>query len=115
MRIWDLPPRILCRQHLLGEHRELHAIWVVITRRKKGYAHHPETMRWRGKLRALYRRHDALVTEMARRSYQHHSNLNSRFACGAAKQTEFINPIREQLEILRTKQCDCKVCPRRKS
>jgi hypothetical protein len=24
MRIWDLPPERLCRQHLLGEHREGH-------------------------------------------------------------------------------------------
>lgn len=22
MRIWDVDPRLLCRQHLLGEHRE---------------------------------------------------------------------------------------------
>ena len=73
MRIWDISPKRLCRNHLLGEHRELHAIWSVLVNGKKGYAHHPETLRWRGKLRALYGRHDALVQEMAVRGYQHRS------------------------------------------
>ena len=109
MRIWDLPPRVLCRQHLLGEHRELHAIWVVITKNRNGYAHHPETKRWRGKLHALYRRHDALVAEMAKRGYRHHSNLDARLARGAANQTVFVNSIREQQKILRAKKCQCKV------
>jgi hypothetical protein len=31
----------LCRNHLLGEHQELHAIWSVLVNGKKGYAHHP--------------------------------------------------------------------------
>ena len=30
MRIWDISPNKLCDKHLLGEHRELHAIWVII-------------------------------------------------------------------------------------
>jgi hypothetical protein len=47
MRIWDIPPRALCRQHLLGEHRELHAVWAVLTQGKSGYSRHPETLRWK--------------------------------------------------------------------
>lgn len=43
MRIWDVSPSKLCKNHLLGEHRELHAMWVVITENKKGYSKHPET------------------------------------------------------------------------
>lgn len=109
MRIWDLPPSDLCRQHLLGEHRELHAIWVVISKERAGYAHHPETNRWRGRLRALYRRHTALVTEMRQRGYRHQSGLDIRLARGAALQTEFVTPIREQRKILRAKKCPCKV------
>src|SRR6185312_17174317 len=61
MRVWDLPPRILCRQHLLGEHLELHAIWAVLTKGRKGYSRHPETLRWKGKLKALYKRHELQV------------------------------------------------------
>ena len=48
MRIWDVSPKKLCRHHLLGEHRELHAIWSVLVNGKMGYARHPETLRWRG-------------------------------------------------------------------
>ncbi|HEX9909194.1 MAG TPA: pyrimidine dimer DNA glycosylase/endonuclease V [Thermoplasmata archaeon] len=58
MRIWDLPVESLCRNHLLAEHRELHAIWSVIVNQKLGYSRHPEIMRWRGRLVALWRRHE---------------------------------------------------------
>jgi hypothetical protein len=107
VRIWDLPPRILCRQHLLGEHRELHAIWTVLTRNRAGYSHHPETLRWKGRLRALYRRHEALAEEMGRRGYDHRSPLDPRRARGAALQTVFVDPPARQRRILRKKGCDC--------
>ena len=58
---------MLCRGHLLGEHRELHAVWAVLTKDKRGYSRHPETLRWRGRLRALFLRHASLVEEMALR------------------------------------------------
>ena len=45
MRIWDIPPEKLCRNHLLGEHNEQHAIWSILTHNKKGFSHHPETIR----------------------------------------------------------------------
>jgi hypothetical protein len=61
MRIWDLEPRFLCDRHLLGEHRELHAIWTILTLGRRGYANHPETRRWRGRLAALYARHESQV------------------------------------------------------
>ena len=109
MRIWDLSPVMLCRQHLLGEHRELHALWTVLTENKKGYSQHPETKRWVGKLKALYTRHQALVKEIEARGYQHHSDLNKQLATGSANQTEFVNSIEEQKEILRNKKCECKV------
>ena len=64
MRIWDISPSKLCKNHLLGEHRELHAMWAVITEHKKGYSLHPETLRWNGKLKAMYQRHEKLVDEM---------------------------------------------------
>ena len=74
MRIWDIQPQKLCHSHLLGEHRELHAIWCIITNDKKGYSMHPETIRWKGKLRALYIRHQKLVKEMRKRGYEHKSS-----------------------------------------
>lgn len=107
MRIWDIPPSSLCRQHLLGEHRELHAIWSVITKNKKGYSKHPETMRWVGKLKALYIRHQALVQEIKKRGYFHKSDLLVRLATGSREQDVFINTISEQIEILKKKKCFC--------
>ncbi len=109
MRIWDLPPAVLCRQHLLGEHRELHGLWRILTLDKQGYARHPETRRWVGKLRALYDRHDAQVTEMERRGYRHGSPLDPLLATGGAVQDEFVDSPGRQRELLRAKGCDCAV------
>ncbi len=61
MRVWDVNPGYLNRQSLLAEHREIHAVFVVITAGKKGYSRHPETLRWYDKLAALKQRHDLLV------------------------------------------------------
>ena len=109
MRIWDIDPSILCRNHLLGEHRELHALWTVITEGKSGYSKHPETLRWYGKLSALYRRHDALIVEMTKRNYQHHSPLDKTLATGNSIQREYLNSPQEQILILKEKGCECKV------
>ena len=73
MRVWDVDPGYLNRQSLLGEHREIHAILSIVTNNKKGYARHPETLRWKDRLGALKHRHDLVVSEMQLRSYQHHS------------------------------------------
>ena len=109
MRIWDLPPSKLCKNHLLGEHRELHAIWTVITTKKTGYSMHPETIRWKGRLAALYIRHESLVSEMQKRGYSHHTPLEKKFAKGKAIQTKFVNTKNEQIDILRKKNCQCKI------
>ena len=100
MRIWDLEPKILCQKHLLGEHRELHAIWSVLTNNKKGYSRHPETLRWKGKLNALFCRHQGLVKEMEKRSYHHQSPLDRSLARGKKTQTDFVNSPKEQKIIL---------------
>jgi hypothetical protein len=107
MRIWDIQPKKLCRKHLLGEHSELHAIWAILTQGRKGYSKHPETMRWKGKLKALYNRHQALVDEMTLRGYKHYSPLSPKLATGAARQDVFVDSYDEQCSILRDKGCGC--------
>jgi hypothetical protein len=109
MRIWDVHPKYLCHKHLLGEHRELHGLWNIVTKHKGqgGYSRHPETLRWVGKQKALYLRHEALVTEFTRRGYQHHTPLEKRLATGPGIQKEYINSIQEQKTILKEKPCDC--------
>jgi len=109
MRIWDVSPTILCRQHLLGEHRELHALWTILTEHKKGYSQHPETKRWVGKLPALYKRHQELVDEMETRGYSHLTPLNKTLAVGNQTQEEFVHTIEKQLQLLRDKGCECKI------
>jgi hypothetical protein len=109
MRIWDIHPKYLCRKHLLGEHRELHGLWNILTKHKGkcGYSRHPETIRWVGKRKALYIRHEALVKEFSRRGYLHHTPLDKRLATGSGNQNVFINTVKEQKVILKQKPCDC--------
>jgi hypothetical protein len=107
MRIWDIDPQHLCRQHLLGEHRELHGLWNILVEGKVGYSRHPETLRWVGRLRALYARHEALVAEMERRGYVHRSPLAANAATGRAVQDSFIDSPERQRELLRLKNCSC--------
>jgi hypothetical protein len=109
MRIWDIKPEVLCRQHLLGEHRELHAIWSIISNNKKGYSKHPEILRWKGKLKALYLRHEEIVLEMKKRGYNHNSPLDEKLALGLGKQNVYIDSINDQLKILKYKKCKCKI------
>jgi hypothetical protein len=108
MRIWDIAPKKLCRNHLLGEHRELHAIWAILTKNKKGYSRHPETLRWKGKLGALYIRHENLMEEMGKRGYVHKTPLSKKLAIGKRRQDKYVNSLVEQIKILKNKKCDCK-------
>jgi Pyrimidine dimer DNA glycosylase len=107
MRIWDIPPETLCDRHLLGEHAEEHAIWSVLTGGKKGYSRHPETLRWKGKLKALYARHEAVVREMSARGFSHRSPLEKTLAVGEAVQNTFVDKPAQQIQILKDKGCEC--------
>jgi hypothetical protein len=109
MRVWDIPPKQLCRNHLLGEHREIHAIWSILVHHKKGYANHPETRRWKGKQKALYLRHERIVREMLTRKYRHLSPLEKQYATGEKRQDILLDSYSEQIRLLRQKKCGCKV------
>jgi predicted patatin/cPLA2 family phospholipase len=93
----------------LAEHRELHAIWKILTENKKGYSKHPETLRWKGKLKALYLRHEKLVKELKRRGYNHRSPLKKEMAKGKSRQDVFVDIPKKQIDILRNKKCKCRV------
>ena len=98
MRVWDIHPGYLNRESLLGEHREVHALFSIIGSDRKGYARHPETMRWRGSMGALVLRHDLIVQEMLLRGYRHLSPgpVEERSPWPGA----YINPPHEQFVIL---------------
>lgn len=109
MRVWDISPKKLCNKHLFGEHRELHAIWSILVNDKKGYRQHPETKRWVGKTKALFKRHEKLVKEIKRRGYRHDSPLDKELAIGKSRQRAYVNTRREQKIILKHKDCDCPI------
>ena len=72
MRMWMVPPHLMCRQHLLGEHLEIHMFvgHIKLGRKVSGYVEAGllETA-------SLHSRHEALVVEMKRRGYKHASPL----------------------------------------
>lgn len=119
MRIWDISVYRLCRQHLLAEHRELHAVWAVLTKGKKGYSRHPETIRWRGRLHALRRRHEQQVVAMGNygwpSGYEHrtelkvHGGLVNAYLAGFRRPARryAVNTLAEQVANLRGKGCGC--------
>ena len=108
MRIWDPAVIDVCDRHLLGEHRELHAVWSILTTGKRGYARHPETLRWRGRLAALYARHDEQVQEMRRRGFRHRSPLETARATGDRRERELLDSIDAQRARLARAACACR-------
>src|SRR5688572_33173556 len=106
MRVWDIEAKLLCNNHLLGEHREIHAIWTILTENKKGYSHHPETLRWKGKLLALYNRHETVVAEMIKRGFNHKSTLKKELASGSNMHSLFIYQQTSHLMILLNNRCN---------
>lgn len=67
MRMWMVPPELMCRQHILGEHRELHALVgsIRLGISLAGFLAN-------GLLQAadIGPRHDALVVEFRRRDWK---------------------------------------------
>ncbi|KHE90706.1 MAG: DUF1722 domain-containing protein [Candidatus Scalindua rubra] len=102
MRIWDINPGYLNRQSLLGEHRELHGIVSIIVNKKKGYSHHPETVRWFGYGWALRQRHRLLAAEMSLRGFNDKSPVFTRTKKGVWPETYIDEPF-QQFKILESK------------
>lgn len=110
MRIWDIPCKNLCNKHLLGEHRELHAIWTYLTTDKGGsYKKHPETLRWKGRLGLLSDRHIEQVLEMKNRGWKHNSILKGNKTKYGNVNKVYWQTVEQQVEILKNKGCNCKI------
>ncbi|MBA3002277.1 MAG: hypothetical protein FP813_00225 [Desulfurivibrio sp.] len=103
MRVWDIHPGFLNRQSLLGEHREIHAIHTILTLGKKGYSRHPETLRWRDHLGALWLRHEQVVVEMRVRGFNHFSPLLPPSGTEIIWPSVFIDAPSRQFELLAEK------------
>ena len=72
MRMWNVDPDVMCRQHLLGEHAELHmfAGTIAAGKRLDGYLDNGLV-----EPANIHTRHDELVVEMKRRGMRHQSPL----------------------------------------
>jgi len=73
MRMWMVDPRTMCRQHLLGEHVELH---MIVGAHRRGKSLRWMIDRWLLWPRKVLERHEDLVAEMTRRGYRHNSPLD---------------------------------------
>lgn len=102
MRMWGVNPKYMCRNHLLGEHVELHMFAGCIKKGKKlsGYIENGLVV-----LENLKKRHDILVKEMEKRGYKHKSPYPKLPKMKGGR----INT-RKNLEDLKTR---CKKCRRR--
>lgn len=73
MRMWMVPPRTMCRKHLLGEHVEIHMAVASLRLGRSVAGFLAKGLLELGRLRA---RHDQLAREMERRGYAHRSPLS---------------------------------------
>jgi hypothetical protein len=102
LRVWDVPAGYLNRESLLGEHRELHGLYNIVTEGKDGYSRHPETIRWAGCGQALSLRHALLVAEMRLRGYVDRTPLVVR-RMDCRWPAVFVTEPAEQLALLEAK------------
>lgn len=70
MRMWMVPPRMMCQQHLLGEHVETHMLAGTM---RKGISLQGYYDNGLVDLKVLAQRHEALAAEMTRRGMNHKS------------------------------------------
>lgn len=73
-RLWAVPPKYLCEQHLLGEHKEMHQEAGTLANHPHGdaicYGHAKKAQ---VRVGWLEQRHDKLATELSRRGNNHNS------------------------------------------
>jgi hypothetical protein len=100
MRMWMIPPALLCRKHLLGCHVECHMLAGAILK-GRSIAGHLE----RGQVepQCLEEYHNALANEMVRRGYRHCSPLNM-IATGICGYVD----TQKSIDDLRTRCADCR-------
>jgi hypothetical protein len=74
--MWMVDPRILCNQHLLGEHAEIHMFVGAIDH---GFSVKGYLAKGLLEIHSLYPRHMELVREMKRRNYRHKSKITNKW------------------------------------
>lgn len=98
MRQWMVDPRIMCRQHLLGEHVEHHMFVGTLRRGKRVAGFLRDNLL---ELPSLPQRHQELVAEMTRRGYNHQSELLDYNLFGDERDDVKIDKVAALAELLR--------------
>lgn len=76
MRIWGVDPSLMCKAHLLGEHREMHALISMVrlgTKQKQLEAH---CRLQQVAIHEIYDRHEVLAQEISRRGWNHKTPMS---------------------------------------
>jgi hypothetical protein len=97
--MWMINPKYLCRQHLLGEHKELHQLIGSLNKGKsiKGHIDKGQV-----EVHSIKKRHNQLVAEMKSRGYKHQSPL-PKFKSKKLGKIDIINNYKELKK--RCKEC----------
>jgi len=69
-RMWMINPKLMCRQHLLGEHKEIHQLLGSLIKKRKVTKYIENNCI---EITSLVKRHDDLVNEMLFRGWKHKS------------------------------------------
>ena len=72
MRMWMVDPVHMCKDHLLGDHKEIH---MLVSAVKRGISLDGYLNGNLLEIHSLRPRHEALVKEMLARGYSHYSDL----------------------------------------
>lgn len=110
MRIWHqrLIPK-LCTKHLLAQWREGLGCYSIIFNNKKGYSKHPQVIQYKNSLQTLWYILETTRNEMLKRGFNPKplpgfpSNEHNKL------KTLVWQTLKQQKEILRNKNCNCKV------
>jgi hypothetical protein len=108
MRIWHekLVP-CLCQKHLCAMWREGLGCYKIVTEGKKGYRNHPATKEFINAPGKLWDRLNIVREEMLSRGYNP-KEMPIRFHGPDAQNSDW-QDYDEQLMVLRSKNCNCKI------
>lgn len=76
MRMWMVDPTVMCREHLLGEHKELHMFIGTILAGKSLGRYITDGLL---EVHSIVDRHEELVREFRRRGWKHASPIQTEF------------------------------------
>lgn len=107
MRMWMADPRKMCRQHLLGEHLELHMFAGAL---KKGLSLDGYVDNNLLEAKSIVKRHSEIAAEMQRRGWKHHSPLKNVNLKSAPKKV--LNSRIDRKAALRDLMKRCRLCRR---